>query len=140
MPQQPVRLAYVNQAPPRANERKRFLVVEDEHDLAELIRMHLSDLDATITKSYRGDEALDLALERSWDLIILDLCLPAIDGLEICRELRGRGLSTPILMLTSRSTELDRVLGLELGADDYLCKPFSTLELMARVNSFNYSE
>ncbi len=130
-----LRLAYVNRNPPQAGARRRFLVVEDERDLANLIKMHLSDLDASISQSHRGDEALERALNEPWDLIILDLCLPAVDGLEICRALRGQGLATPVLMLTSRSTELDRVLGLELGADDYLCKPFSTLELMARVKA-----
>ncbi|WP_052480893.1 response regulator transcription factor [Gilvimarinus agarilyticus] len=127
-----VRLAYVNNAPA---QRKRFLVVEDERDLAELIKLHLSELDAHVALAYRGDEALTLALEQSWHAIVLDLSLPGLDGLDVCRELRSRGIFTPVLMLTSRSTELDRVLGLELGADDYLTKPFSTLELNARVKA-----
>lgn len=130
-----LKLAHVNQTPHQKSERRRFLVVEDERDLAELISMHLSDMDATVNQCHRGDDALILALKQYWDLIVLDLSLPAIDGLDICRELRGKGLATPILMLTSRSTELDRVLGLELGADDYLCKPFSTLEFKARVKA-----
>lgn len=130
-----LKLAHVNQTPCQTKERRRFLVVEDEHDLADLISMHLSNLDATVNQCHRGDDALALALKQHWDLIVLDLSLPAIDGLDICRELRGKGLATPILMLTSRSTELDRVLGLELGADDYLCKPFSILEFKARVKA-----
>jgi DNA-binding response OmpR family regulator len=130
-----VRLAYVNKKPPQPQARKRFLVVEDEQDLAELIRMHLSELDAEVEVCHRGDDALPLALRQTWHAIVLDLSLPGIDGLDICRELRSQGVLTPVLILTSRSTELDRVLGLELGADDYLTNPFSTLELMARVKA-----
>ncbi len=130
-----LKLAHVNQTPQRSHERWRFLVVEDEHDLANLIGMHLCELDATIKQCDRGDDALALVFKEHWDLIVLDLSLPGIDGLEICRQIRGKGLTTPLLMLTSRSTELDRVLGLELGADDYLCKPFSTLEFKARVKA-----
>ncbi|WP_084005308.1 response regulator transcription factor [Gilvimarinus polysaccharolyticus] len=130
-----IHLAYVNTKSPQNREKKRFLVVEDEQDLAELVRMHLSELDADVTVSYRGDEALQLALSQVWHAIVLDLSLPGIDGLDICRELRSQGVVTPVLILTSRSTELDRVLGLELGADDYLTKPFSTLELKARIKA-----
>lgn len=127
--------AEVNPTFHKKTERRRFLVVEDERDLAELISMQLSDMNAIVNQCHRGDDALTLALNQHWDLIVLDLSLPAIDGLDICREIRSKGLTTPILMLTSRSTELDRVLGLELGADDYLCKPFSTLEFKARAKA-----
>ena len=82
-----------------------------------------------------GTRGLELAQSESWDLIVLDLRLPGLDGLEICRRLRSQSNYTPILMLTSRSSEFDRVLGLELGADDYLTKPFSILELVARVKA-----
>lgn len=115
--------------------RRRFLVIEDETDLAELIRLHLKDLDASIRLVHDGGEGLELAQTQRWDLIVLDLRLPGIDGLALCRDLRGQGNAVPILMLTARSTELDRVLGLEIGADDYLTKPFSPLELVARAKA-----
>jgi DNA-binding response OmpR family regulator len=113
----------------------RFLVVEDEADLGNLIKLHLQDFHAEIELVGRGDLGLQRALHEHWDLMILDLRLPGMDGLEICRTLRSKGLEFPLMMLTARSTELDRVLGLELGADDYLTKPFSSLELAARVRA-----
>ena len=115
--------------------RKRILVVEDERDIAELIRLHLEDLDFAVTISCDGSAGLRQASCRRWDLIILDLRLPGIDGLEICRRIRQNSSSVPILMLTSKSSELDRVVGLEIGADDYVTKPFSVLELIARVKA-----
>jgi DNA-binding response OmpR family regulator len=114
---------------------RRFLVVEDELDLANLIQLHLQDFRAEVTHVDRGDLALQKALNEHWDLMILDLRLPGIDGLDICREIRSKGIEFPVMMLTARTTELDRVLGLELGADDYLSKPFSSLELVARVKA-----
>lgn len=113
----------------------RFLVIEDEADLGNLIKLYLQDFHADIELVGRGDLGLQKALNEPWDLIILDLRLPGVDGLEICRALRSKGLEYPLMMLTARSTELDRVLGLELGADDYLTKPFSSLELAARVRA-----
>ena len=115
--------------------RKKILVIEDEHDIAELIRIHLKDLDHDVTVARDGHTGLSRGSGGLWDLIILDLRLPGIDGLEICRSLRQRSEYVPILMLTSKSSELDRVVGLELGADDYVTKPFSVLELMARVKA-----
>lgn len=112
-----------------------ILVVEDEADIAELIRIHLVDLDFEVTVANDGVTGMQLALAGVWDLIVLDLRLPGADGLEICRRVRANARFTPILMLTSKSSELDRVLGLELGADDYVTKPFSVLELMARVKA-----
>src|SRR3954466_7459485 len=109
--------------------QRRFLVVEDELDIANLIKLHLQDFRAEIILVDRGDIALQKAISERWDLMILDLRLPGMDGLDVCRELRSRGIEFPIMMLTARTTELDRVLGLELGADDYLTKPFSSLEL-----------
>ena len=112
-----------------------ILIIEDNRELAQLLELHLHDL------SYRVDIALDgvsgaaKADAKSYDLIILDLMLPGLDGLEICKRLRSRSSYVPILMLTSKSSELDRVLGLELGADDYVTKPFSIMELMARVKA-----
>jgi len=116
-------------------ENKNILVVEDEQDIAELIRLHLVDRGHRVTVARDGFNGKKLALLRDWDLIILDLRLPGVDGLDICREIRSTACYVPILMLTSKSSELDRVLGLELGADDYVTKPFSVLELMARVKA-----
>lgn len=114
---------------------RRILVIEDEQDLASLLVLHLSELPARIEVALDGQAGLELALGRAWDVIVLDLRLPKIDGLDVCREIRARSPSVPILMLTARASELDRVLGLELGADDYLTKPFSVLELRARIKA-----
>ena len=112
-----------------------LLVIEDERDIAQLVSMHLEELPSRVTLAYDGTQGLKLAIEQHWHAIVLDLRLPGLDGLDICRELRARGQRVPILMLTARGSELDRVLGLELGADDYLTKPFSVLELRARVKA-----
>jgi DNA-binding response OmpR family regulator len=114
---------------------RRILIIEDEHDIAELIRLYLSDIYADVQVATSGHEGLLRAENQNWDLIVLDLRLPGIDGLEICRRLRERSDYTPILMLTAKSRELDRVLGLDCGADDYLTKPFSLLELSARIKA-----
>jgi DNA-binding response OmpR family regulator len=113
----------------------RLLVIEDERDIAQLVSMHLSELPARVSLAHDGTQGLKLATGQAWDAIVLDLRLPGLGGLDICRELRARGHRVPILMLTARGSELDRVLGLELGADDYLTKPFSVLELRARVKA-----
>ena len=115
--------------------RKRILVIEDERDIADLIRLHLRDLNYLVSVARDGNTGLRKSSTGSWDLIILDLRLPGVDGLEICRRLRQGSEYVPILMLTSKSSELDRVVGLEIGADDYVTKPFSVLELMARVKA-----
>jgi DNA-binding response OmpR family regulator len=114
---------------------KNVLIVEDERDIAQLLALHLEDIDCEPTLAADGHEAMRLAFARDWDLVILDLRLPGPDGLSICRALRRESRYVPILMLTSKSSELDRVLGLELGADDYVTKPFSVSELMARVKA-----
>lgn len=113
----------------------KILVIEDEFDIAQLVKLHLSDVCDKVEICSDGVTGLQTALDREWNVIVLDLRLPGIDGLEICRQLRAKGKYTPILMLTAKSTELDRVLGLELGADDYLTKPFSVMELVARVKA-----
>ena len=115
--------------------RKKILVIEDERDIADLIRLHLEDLNFDVSVARDGNTGLRKSSAGSWDLIILDLRLPGVDGLEICSRLRRRSEYVPILMLTSKSSELDRVVGLEIGADDYVTKPFSVLELMARVKA-----
>jgi len=114
---------------------RRILVIEDEQDIAELVSLHLSDLCDEVVVAADGHEGLRLATSQDWALICLDLRLPGPDGLEICRAVRRERAYQPILMLTSKSAELDRVLGLETGADDYLTKPFSVLELVARVRA-----
>ena len=113
----------------------RVLVIEDDHDIAELIRLHLQDLGLDVAVCSDGVAGLEQALGQSWDLLVLDLRLPGVDGLEVCRRVRLEGKYTPILMLTARSMEMDRVLGLETGADDYLTKPFSVIEFIARVKA-----
>ena len=114
---------------------RRVLLVEDDRDIAALVRLHLRDIHCAVDIAERGQEALTLHASRRHDLVILDLMLPDLDGLTICQRLRASGDQVPILMLTAKSSELDRVLGLELGADDYLVKPFSFPELLARVKA-----
>ncbi|MCP8689043.1 response regulator transcription factor [Marinobacterium sedimentorum] len=113
----------------------RVLVIEDNCDIAELVRLHLQDLSLRVDTAADGVRGLEMARAGVYDLLILDLMLPGLDGLEICRRLRSGDHYLPILMLTARSSEMDRVLGLELGADDYLTKPFSIRELVARVRA-----
>lgn len=115
--------------------KRRILLVEDEQDIADLVSLHLRELCDEIVVASDGYEGMRLATSESWSLVVLDLCLPGPDGLEICRAIRRDSSYLPILMLTSKSSELDRVLGLETGADDYLTKPFSVLELVARVRA-----
>jgi DNA-binding response OmpR family regulator len=114
---------------------RTILVVEDDRDIARLLEMHLRDAGYTVTVTGDGITGLRAALGRPFDLILLDLILPGMDGLELCRKLRERPDYTPILMLTARSADIDRILGLETGADDYLAKPFNIRELLARVKA-----
>lgn len=114
---------------------RKILVVEDNPEIADLLSMHLKDLNCDIEIKHDGMEGLVMAQTNRYDLIILDLMLPNVDGIEICQKIRGKEDYTPILMLTAKSSELDRVLGLEVGADDYLTKPFSIRELIARVKA-----
>jgi len=115
--------------------QRNVLVIEDQQDIAELVKLHLGDLNCDVRLAFDGIAGLAEAQSGQYDLIILDLMLPGLDGLEVCKRVRAGSRYTPILMLTSKSSELDRVLGLELGADDYLTKPFSVLELLARVKA-----
>lgn len=114
---------------------RQILVIEDDRDIAHLVELHLRDLGHAVQVVHDGVEGLREALSKPYDLIILDLMLPGMEGLELCRRLRAKPTYTPILMLTAKSSELDRVLGLEFGADDYLTKPFSIRELLARVKA-----
>jgi DNA-binding response OmpR family regulator len=113
----------------------KILIVEDEIDIAKLIKVHLSELDLHCDICTHGEEALTQALTQDYELILLDVMLPGISGLDICRQVRQEKPLQSIIMLTSKSSEIDRVLGLELGADDYMTKPFSIRELQARVRS-----
>ncbi len=113
----------------------KILIIEDDADITNLLRINLQDMGYEVTLAHDGKSGLEKATSSKHDLIILDIMLPGIDGLEICRRVRSAAVYTPIMMLTCRSSELDRVLGLELGADDYLTKPFSIMELMARVKA-----
>jgi DNA-binding response OmpR family regulator len=113
----------------------RVLVVEDDPDIANLVALHLGDIGCEVNLARDGVAGLAEAKRSSYDLIILDLMLPRLQGLEITKRLREGAHYTPILMLTAKSSEIDRVLGLEVGADDYLTKPFSIRELIARVKA-----
>jgi DNA-binding response OmpR family regulator len=112
-----------------------ILVAEDQADIRDLLALNLRHAGYEVQAVADGTAALASQAERASDLLVLDLMMPGLDGLEVCKALRARGRATPILMLTAKSTELDRVLGLELGADDYLTKPFSMAELLARVKA-----
>ena len=112
-----------------------ILVVEDEQRLAYLLRRVLLEERHSVDLAHDGNAGLDLALSDTYDAVILDLMLPGVDGLEICSQLRAEHLTTPVLMLTARGAIEDRVKGLNVGADDYLTKPFAMEELLARVNA-----
>lgn len=114
---------------------RHILVVEDQKDIADLIAMHLRDLGHAVDCVHDGGKGYEAARTGRYDLIVLDVMLPVRDGLDVVRSLRMDRVDTPVLMLTARSGEIDRVLGLELGADDYLTKPFSIPELQARVKA-----
>jgi DNA-binding response OmpR family regulator len=114
---------------------KNVLVIEDDPNIVGLLEIHLRDHNFSLSKSFTGEDGLRKAQESKYDLIILDLMLPGMDGLEVCRQLRNQGAITPIMMLTAKSEEIDKVLGLEIGADDYLTKPFSIREFIARAKA-----
>lgn len=115
--------------------KHKILIVEDNQDIANLIQLHTRDIDCESDIAHDGEQAMLMFKKQAYDLVILDLMLPVMDGLEVCRQLRTQASYVPILMLTSKSSELDRVLGLEVGADDYITKPFSIPELMARIKA-----
>jgi DNA-binding response OmpR family regulator len=114
---------------------RRVLLVEDDSDIAELVALHLRDEGYSVVHATDGPAGLKLLEQHAWDALVLDLMLPGIDGLEICRRARSLGRYTPIIITSARGSETHRVLGLEIGADDYLAKPFSVLELVARVRA-----
>ncbi|MBY7145130.1 response regulator transcription factor [Virgibacillus sp. NKC19-3] len=113
---------------------QKVLVVDDEQPIADILKFNLEKEGYEVVLAYDGDEAISLAESENPDLILLDIMLPGRDGNEVCREIR-KTKSMPIIMLTAKDTEIDKVLGLELGADDYVTKPFSNRELIARVKA-----
>jgi DNA-binding response OmpR family regulator len=113
----------------------RVLLVEDEHKISAYVKRGLEESGYAVDAVYTGRDALDWAASVRYDLIILDVMLPNVDGLAVCRDLRQRGDSTPVLMLTARDAIDDRVIGLDAGADDYLVKPFAMKELLARLRA-----
>ena len=114
--------------------RRVLLVVDDAH-IADLLTLHLRDEGLEVMHCARGDDGLRQLERGGWDALVLDIMLPGVDGLEICRRARAMARYTPIIIISARSSEVQRILGLEIGADDYLAKPFSVLELVARVKA-----
>jgi len=117
------------------DKTKRILLVEDDEDIAQLLQLNLRDEGYLITHESHGGRALERLDQHAWDVVILDLMLPEVDGLEICRRIRMMTRYLPVIIISARTSEMHRVSGLEMGADDYLAKPFSILELVARVNA-----
>ena len=113
----------------------KVLIIEDDPDIADVVALNLQDLGLRADRAVDGKTGLQKALETDYALVILDLMLPRMDGLSVCSRIRERNPFTPILMLTAKSEEMDRVLGLEIGADEYITKPFSIRELVARVKA-----
>ena len=114
---------------------KKILLVEDDPDIIQLLNLNLNEPAYRLTSCISGNEALQTIKNDCFDFILLDIMLPDLDGIEICRTIRGQQLKTPIMMLSSRSEEIDKVLALEMGADDYMTKPFSVRELTARIKA-----
>ncbi len=114
---------------------RRVLLVEDDAHIADLLTLHLRDEGLEVMHCARGDDGLRQLERGCWDALVLDIMLPGVDGLEICRRARAMARYTPIIIISARSSEVQRILGLEIGADDYLAKPFSVLELVARVKA-----
>jgi two-component system, OmpR family, response regulator VicR len=113
---------------------KKVLIVDDEKNIVDILKFNLKKEGFNTIECYDGEQAIEMAISQKPDLILLDIMLPKVDGFTVCRKLR-QTISTPILMLTAKEEEVDKVLGLELGADDYITKPFSPRELMARVKA-----
>jgi DNA-binding response OmpR family regulator len=113
----------------------KILIVEDQEDLANGLEINFRKEGYKVLKAGTGESAINMAVQENPDLIILDIMLPGISGLDVCRELRKKAIDVPIIMLTAKADEIDRVVGLEVGADDYMTKPFSLRELQARVRA-----
>lgn len=117
------------------SDRDKILIIEDDSEIASVLIMNISDLDLETVHASDGELGLSLAKTGKYSLIILDIMLPKIDGLTLCKEIRSVDEYTPIMMLTAKAEEIDRILGLELGADDYVVKPFSVREVLARIKA-----
>lgn len=114
---------------------KKVLIIEDELSIVKLLQYNLEKENYTVEVAMDGEEGLKLALENEYGIILLDLMLPSKDGMEICKEIRGERIDTPIIMLTAKDSEIDKIVGLEIGADDYITKPFSPREVIARIKA-----
>jgi len=114
---------------------EKILIIEDEEDLVKGLKLNLADEGYEVDWAFNGEEGLRKAIEEKPDLIILDIMLPKKNGLDVCRELRQKHVTVPIIMLTAKGEEIDKVVGLEIGADDYMTKPFSIRELLARIKA-----
>lgn len=118
-----------------SSHKKRILLVEDDPDIADVLALHLRDEGYEVTHAADGNDGAEQARTGLWDALVLDLTLPGIDGLEICRQVRASSHYIPIVIISAKNSEVHRVLGLEVGADDYLSKPFSVLEFLARIKA-----
>ncbi|MFG6148297.1 response regulator transcription factor [Halobacillus sp. B23F22_1] len=114
---------------------QKILIVDDEESIVTLLKYNIDQAGYETEVAYTGSEALEKASTTTYDMIVLDVMLPEMDGMEVCKQLRQKQVQTPILMLTAKDDEFDKVLGLELGADDYLTKPFSPREVVARIKA-----
>lgn len=114
---------------------KKILIIEDEQSILKLLSYNIEREGYEVESSMDGQEGLDMALANTYDMILLDLMLPNKDGMEICREIRQEKIETPIIMLTAKDSEIDKIIGLEIGADDYITKPFSPREVIARMKA-----
>ncbi len=114
---------------------EKALIIEDDRDISELIAIHLADMDLEVDKAFDGQDGLMKAMNNAYRFILLDIRLPKLDGFEVCKRLRMEKNNTPVLMITSKAEEIDKVLGLEIGADDYISKPFGIRELLARIKA-----
>jgi two-component system alkaline phosphatase synthesis response regulator PhoP len=119
----------------RVKSMHKILIVEDESNIRELVSYNLKNNNYKVIEAEDGKQGFEMAISENPDLILLDIMLPGMNGFDICRELRNRGSKTSIIMLTARNEDIDKVMGLEFGADDYMTKPFSIHELMARIKA-----
>lgn len=117
------------------NKVVKILIVDDEESIVTLLKYNLEQAGFQVVTAMDGEEAINKVVEENPDLVVLDVMLPILDGIEVCKKLRQKQIYTPILMLTAKDDELDKVLGLELGADDYMTKPFSPREVIARIKA-----
>ena len=116
-------------------EKQTILAVDDEESIIDLLKFNIEKEGYNFISANNGEDGLKMVMEKSPDLIILDVMLPRMDGYSVCREIRQEKINTPIIMLSARGEEIDKILGLEIGSDDYMTKPFSPRELLARIKA-----